>query len=238
MKEETPIIRAENLEISFKTKTHFGSKKQLIKAVDNASFSLGRGESIGIIGRNGAGKSTLLRALAGIIKPNAGRVIHNTDSISLLSLGVGYEPALPAKNNVILNGMLLGISRREMKEKLHEIFEFAELTDFVDMPIKNYSSGMRARLAFSTTAHVRSDVMLIDEILAVGDQKFRQKSEQVMEERISSGDTVVLVSHQGNVIRKLCDRAIWFEHGKVVNDGPAAAIMDEYESESSLAEPT
>ncbi len=223
------VFRVSDLCIDYKQGGPIWRRKELFRAIDHTSFNIYRGDSIGVIGRNGAGKTTLLRALAGIISPTSGTILRSTNSITLLSLGAGYEPSIPARNNVILNGMLLGVSRREMEEKLDAIFNYAELCDFREMPIKHYSSGMKSRLAFATVAHIETDVLLIDEVFAVGDRDFRAKSDETMTNRIKSGQTIILVSHQISTVARLCKRVLWFEHGAIVADGPAKEVIARYE---------
>ena len=203
-------------------------RKPPFRAVDRVSFALRSGEGVGIVGNNGAGKTTLLRVLAGLVLPTAGTIRRFSNSITLLALGAGYEGSIRARDNVILNGMLLGIPRRRMQAKVGEIFEYAGLHGFQGMPIKNYSAGMRSRLAFATAVHVQTDVLLIDEVFAVGDQDFRAKSEQTMTEKIGSGQTFVLVSHSVHTVKRICQRALWFEHGRLIADGPAEEVVDRY----------
>ena len=228
----TTLVEVSAAYVDYKQGGAFWRRDRAFRALQDVSFSIRQGDAIGVIGRNGAGKTTLLRLLAGIILPNAGMVRRATDSITLLSLGAGYEPTLPARDNVILNGMLLGVPRREMEERLDSIFEYAELDEFRRMPMKNYSSGMKSRLAFATALHVQSDVLLIDEVFAVGDANFRAKSDETMTGRIAAGQTVVLVSHQPSTVSRLCKRAIWFEHGRLVEDGPVDEVVERYQKSS------
>ncbi len=223
------IVETNHICVDFKQGGPIWRRSVPFRAIDDASFTIRKGDSIGVIGRNGAGKTTLLKTLAGIILPSSGTIIRFTNSITLLALGAGYEPLLPACDNVILNGMLLGVSKRDMEAKLDAIFDYAELRDFRKMPIKNYSSGMRSRLAFATTVHMETDVLLIDEVFAVGDRDFRAKSDETMTKRIRSGQTVVLVSHQISTIKRLCRRAMWFEQGKLAADGSVDEVVALYE---------
>jgi lipopolysaccharide transport system ATP-binding protein len=200
------------------------------EALKNISFDLYQGDSLGIIGRNGVGKSTLLRCLGGIIRPDRGALKNNGYRTALLSLQLGFDSQLTGRDNAVLSGMLLGFRRREIKAKLEEIISFAELEAFIDQPLYTYSNGMRARLGFSVAFHLEPDILLIDEALAVGDANFRKKSLAVMEEKIRSDRTIVLVSHQSEVIRKLCNRAVWIEHGETQMEGEAGPVVQAYEA--------
>lgn len=199
-----------------------------IWALRDVSLDLYKGETLGVIGRNGAGKSTLLRILAGIIRPDRGEYVNHGYHVTLLSLQVGFLDYLSGRENVMLSGLLLGMGRKEIQSRLGAIIEFAELEDFIDEPIQSYSSGMRARLGFATAFHVDSDVLLIDEVLGVGDAEFVEKSKKVMRERIRSDKTVVLVSHSARVIRSLCDRVVWIEKGATKSFGPAEEVVEAY----------
>lgn len=204
-------------------------------ALRDVTMDLYAGETLGVIGRNGAGKSTLLRLLAGIIRPDRGELINHGFRTTLLSLQVGFVPDLSGRKNIILSGLLLGLSLSEIKEKLASIIEFAELEDFIDEPIRTYSSGMRARLGFSAAFHVDPDVLLIDEVLGVGDAGFVEKSTAVMKERIRSDRTVVLVSHSAASVRSLCDRAVWIDRGTVLLSGGVEEVVGAYEEAVSAA---
>lgn len=167
-----------------------------------------RGETLGIVGRNGAGKSTLLRVIAGIIQPDSGAITNQGATVALLALQAGFDPELPGVDNAIISGMLLGYSRKQVEARLEEIATFSELGEFIDEPVKSYSSGMRARLGFSVAVYLTPDILLLDEVLAVGDKAFRQKAEFEMMKRITSNQTVLLVSHSEGLINRLCDRKI------------------------------
>lgn len=199
-------------------------------ALEDISLSLSKGETLGVIGRNGAGKSTLLRLLAGIIRPDRGKYINNGYQASLLSLQVGFVGHLSGRENIILSGLLLGMNLRGIKEKIDEVIEFAELEEFIDEPIETYSSGMKARLGFSAAFHVDPDILLIDEVLGVGDAEFVEKSKEVMRKRIRSDKTVVLVSHNANVVRALCDRSVWIDKGRSVAEGRTTEVLEKYET--------
>jgi lipopolysaccharide transport system ATP-binding protein len=223
-----PVVEARDATIAYSQGTSLFGRRRTVVAVRSLSFRIEAGDSLGIIGRNGSGKSTLLRAIAGIILPNSGTISVATTSVSLLALGVGFQPTLPAWDNVMMNGMLLGMSRRRMLELAPQIFEFAELQSFRDAPLKTFSSGMRSRLAFATAIHAQPELLLIDEVLSVGDKDFSKKSKQIIEERFRSGQTNVLVTHNTGAIRELCNRALWIEHGELQADGPAGDVVKEY----------
>jgi len=198
-------------------------------AIKDLSLELRRGETLGVIGRNGAGKSTLLRLLAGITRPDIGEYVSYGYQATLLSLQVGFVQHLSGRENVMLSGLLLGLRRREIEARMADIVEFAELEEFIDQPIHTYSSGMRARLGFSTAFYVDPDILLIDEVLGVGDAAFVKKSKEVMRQKISSDTTVVLVSHSASAIRSLCDRAVWIDAGRVRAKGETDEVLTAYE---------
>lgn len=197
-------------------------------ALKNVSFNIKRGESMGIVGLNGSGKSTLLKIIAGVLKPTTGNISVYGSVAPLIELGAGFDFELTAKENIFLNGAILGYSRAEMKEKFDEIMDFAELWDFVDVPIKNFSSGMVARLGFSIATLSKPDVLIADEILGVGDHKFQMKCEKRMEEIMNNGATVILVSHSINSVKTICTQAAWLSKGQLINVGPAESICNEY----------
>lgn len=223
------VVAMRDVSVDYRRSRALWRKEHSFRALDGVTFDIHAGDSIGIIGRNGAGKSTLLRVLAGIVRPSSGTVRSTTESITLLALGAGYEANLSAEANVVVNGMLLGMRKREAEEKLDAIFDFAGLDDFRRQSIKTYSSGMRSRLAFATTVYIQPEVLLIDEVLAVGDRDFKAKSAEVMRNRIRSGQTVVLVSHQTRMVGRLCGRAIWLEQGRLLADGPVQEVVRAYE---------
>jgi lipopolysaccharide transport system ATP-binding protein len=197
-------------------------------ALKDISFDLHHGDSLGIIGRNGVGKSTLLNVLNGVIKPDSGTFTNYGYNTALLSLAIGYDQNVSGRNNAILSGMLMGREHWEMEERMEHIIEFSELGEFIDKPVKNYSTGMKQRLGFAVAMQVKTDVLLIDEILAVGDARFKKKSEKVMHEKILSGDTVVLVSHSPKTIIKLCNKAVWIEEGVVMEYGEPKDVIKHY----------
>lgn len=200
-------------------------------ALKNVSFSISQGETIGLLGRNGAGKTTLMRVLAGIIAPDRGRLETRRGLRSnLLSIGVGSHSTLSGRENAVLNGMMLGASKERMIASLDRIREFSELGSFFDEPIYSYSSGMAARLGFATALEVDPDVMLIDEMLSVGDSSFRHKSAQALKDRLKNGKTAVLVSHDSATITDLCNRVVWIENGVSIAQGEAKTIAETYET--------
>ena len=212
-------------------KTLFSREKTtLYTAVRGVSFDIKKGEIVGICGKNGSGKSTLLRAIAGIFSADRGSIDLNNNSVSLLSIGVGFQKKLSGYDNIYLSGMLLGFSKEQIDSKLNEIIEFSELGDFIYKPVSSYSSGMYSKLAFSITAILETDIMLIDEVLSVGDVAFKEKSYNKMKELISDDDrTVVIVSHSSKTLMELCDRVIWLHEGKVLEDGKPEQVVAHYE---------
>ena len=207
-------------------------KKELLfqefLAVKDVSFQVRAGESWGLIGTNGSGKSTMLKAISGILRPHQGSITVNGSVAPLIELGAGFDPELTARENIFLNGCVLGHTEKFMQEHFDEIVDFAELHDFLDSPIKNYSSGMKARLGFSVATMVRPEILIIDEILAVGDYKFRRKCEQRMNEMLSGGTTLLYVSHNIDEVRRLCNHAIWLDKGVARMQGEANAVCDAY----------
>lgn len=198
-------------------------------AVRDISFELKKGERMGILGSNGAGKSTLLKMIAGVLEPAKGSVLVSGVVAPLLELGAGFDPNYTGKENVFLYGYTLGYSKKFLEQKYDEIIDFAGLRDFEDVPLKNYSSGMRARLGFSIACAVEPDILILDEVLSVGDAAFRQKSEQRIMDMMKNGVTVLFVSHSTAQIRRICNRAMILEKGKMISCGEAGAVCDEYD---------
>lgn len=237
---ENPVEVADirkNLEKAIELKNvavHYNESKSLFKketyqALKDISFDVYKGETLGIIGRNGAGKSTLLRLLAGIIKPDKGEVIHNCKSVSLMALAAGFDPNLNGRQNAVISGMLIGHSKKEMLSKLEEIKDFSELGGFFEKPVKTYSSGMRARLGFATAMSTYPDVLLIDEVLAVGDSNFKAKAESAIKQKIGSDITVIIVSHSEAQLKALCNRLVWIEGGVVIQESDdTQKVLDLY----------
>ncbi len=200
-------------------------------AVKDVSFQVKAGEAWGLIGTNGSGKSTMLKAISGILKPYKGSITVNGSVAPLIELGAGFDNELTARENIFLNGCVLGHSEKFMQEHFQEIVDFAELHDFLDSPLKNFSSGMRARLGFSVATMVKPDILIVDEILAVGDYKFRQKCEKRMKELLAGGTTLLYVSHNINEVLRLCDHAIWIDKGVERMQGDAKTVCDAYMQE-------
>lgn len=205
------------------------TKDEIFEAVKHVSFELNEGEILGIIGKNGSGKSTLLKCIAGVFSPNSGEVDLHEHSVSLMALGVGFKDALSGRENIILSGMLLGFSEAEINEKMEEIVEFAEIGTFIDKPVRTYSSGMHSKLAFAITAMLETDIMLVDEVLSVGDEKFRKKSMAKMKELINDDKrTVVIVSHSIETLKEFCDKVLWIHEGEMKMLGEPEVILKEY----------
>ena len=198
------------------------------KALNNVDFHVKAGQAVGIIGRNGAGKSTLLKVIAGIIKPRAGTVSVRGRIAPLIELGAGFDPELTGRENVYLNGTLLGMSNKSLTEKLPGIIEFSELDDFIDAPLRTYSSGMVARLGFAVATDVDPDILIVDEILGVGDDAFQKKCKKRLDKFRDSGVTVLVVSHDMKQVREMCDEVYWLERGEIVGLGIPEKIVDMY----------
>jgi ABC-type polysaccharide/polyol phosphate transport system ATPase subunit len=197
-------------------------------ALNDLSFSIDQGETVGIIGPNGAGKSTLLKVIARVIRPTQGRVRLRGRVAPLLELGAGFDYEMTGRENVFLNGAVLGFSRRDMAQRLDRIVDFSGIGDFIDAPVRTYSSGMVARLGFAVATDVQPEVLIIDEVLAVGDAEFQQKSAARIRKFRENGSTILVVSHSPTSIKALCNRALWLEHGKIRLMGPVDAIVDQY----------
>ncbi len=232
-------ITVKNLDIMYKEVKSFSIKRGELKkisgakvfhAVKNVSFDVKKGEIIGICGKNGSGKSTLLRAIAGIFSPDHGYINLHNNTVSLLSIGVGFQSSLSGYENIYLSGLLLGYSEEQIQDKIQDIIDFSELGDFIYKPVRSYSSGMYSKLAFSITAILETDIILIDEVLSVGDIHFQEKSYNKMKELISDDSrTVVIVSHSSNTLRNLCDRVIWINDGVLMDDGKPEKVIERYE---------
>ena len=236
------VVRLENVTVRFNIssekidniKEYFVKliKKQLhfreFLALKNINFEVKKGESWGIVGRNGAGKSTLLRLICSIISPDSGSVSVSGTISPMLTLGTGFDADLSAGENIYLEGALLGRSRAFMEEHYKEIVAFSELGDFLDMPIKNYSSGMQARLAFAIATVVKPEILIIDEVLAVGDAAFQRKCKNRINEMIKSSTTLILVSHDNSMVEQVCEKALWLRGGEAVMTGNAKEVCDAY----------
>ena len=204
------------------------SNYQTFWALKDVSFEVNKGEVVGNIGRNGSGKSTLLKIISGLFRPSEGEISVKGRIVPMLELGSGFDPELTGRENVFLNGAILGYTEAFLKEQFDDILEFSELGEFIDMPLKTYSSGMMMRLAFSVATIVQPEILIVDEILAVGDEAFQRKSRAKMLELMGGGTTVLYVSHSLDQIRELCNRVIWLDHGKVVMQGEASEVCDAY----------
>lgn len=205
-----------------------GGDGNVIRALEGVSFNVDAGEVFGIIGKNGSGKSTLLRIMAQITRPTAGRVTIRGRVGYLLELGSGFHPELTGRDNVFLSGTILGMKRAEVAQRMDDIVAFAEMARFLDIPVKKYSSGMYVRLAFSVAVHLDVDVLLVDEVLAVGDYNFQKKCFKKLTDMIAQGKTILFVSHDHERVKQLCDRAMWLDSGNVKDIGEADMVVDRY----------
>ena len=222
-------IKAFSIKQNLLTRTR--QKAHVVEAVKNISFQVEKGEILGIVGKNGSGKSTMLRAIAGIFSPNSGSVDLHGNSVALLAIGVGFQKELSGRENILLSGMLLGFSEEQIRDRMDEIIAFSELGKFIDAPVRTYSSGMHSKLAFSITAILESDIILIDEILSVGDVRFKKKSYAKMQELISDKNrTVLIVSHDTKTLEKLCTNILWINDGEFVKFGDTEEVLAEYEA--------
>ena len=203
-------------------------EKEKVRVLDDISFKVYKGDKLGILGFNGAGKSTLLKILAGIYEPTYGKIEINGKVAPLLELSAGFDKNYTGKNNIYLNGAFLSMEKEFLDEKYDEIVEFSELGEYINYPVKNYSSGMRAKLGFSIATLIEPDILIVDEILSVGDIKFRKKSSKKINELMAEGVTVLLVSHSINQVRKICDKCIWIDNGKIVMEGEVNEVCDAY----------
>lgn len=240
MEDKKYAITVKDLKICYRTIKKFSLRKTLFKpkkakveyyeAVKGVSFNIEQGKIVGIVGKNGSGKSTILRAIAGIFSADSGTIDLHGNTVSLLSIGVGFQPKLTGYENIFLSGMLLGFSEEEIKERVDEIVEFSELGNFIHKPVRTYSSGMHSKLAFSITAILETPIVLIDEVFSVGDIKFKEKSYNKMKELISKEDrTVVIVSHSMNALRELCNEVIWLNDGVIMDQGEPEEVIAKYE---------
>jgi ABC-type polysaccharide/polyol phosphate transport system ATPase subunit len=203
---------------------HFFALKDIVLKVK-------RGECVGIIGKNGAGKSTLLSIMLGTVYPTKGKIKINIRATPLLEIGAGFHPDLTGRENVILNGVLLGLTKKDVLGQMDSIIDFSEIKEFIDIPVRTYSSGMYLRLAFSVAIHTDPRLLVIDEILSVGDESFQKKSQQAMLSLINGGVTTVLVSHNLQIIREICSRVLWLDHGQIVAEGEPEKIIEEYKKQ-------
>lgn len=221
------VLELINVSFRYKKRQSF-FRHSYFTAVNQVSFNVKKGETLGIIGENGCGKSTLLRVLAGIYRADSGEVKRFCNSVSILSLALGFDARLTGRDNALIGGMLLGARKEKVLQSLDEIIAYSELGHFIDEPIKTYSTGMRARLGFSIALKMKAELLLIDEVMAVGDIKFRKKTEQAMVNKINSDQTVVIVSHSLGYVDKLCNRAIWLHEGEVKQIGASDVVINAY----------
>ena len=238
------VIKVENATVRFNkaTENYNGLKEYVIKllkgqlmfqeflALKDINFEVKKGESWGLIGTNGSGKSTLLKLICGILKPYKGKVTVNGKISPLIELGAGFDGELTARENIYLNGAILGYKKSFMDEKFNEIIDFAELYDFIDVPLKNFSSGMSARLGFAIATIVKPEILVVDEVLAVGDQAFQNKCKKRMEDMLSNGTTLLFVSHSAHQVRELCNNVIWIDKGVIRDIGKTQDILPKYEN--------
>lgn len=222
-------VELDSVSLLYRTRLAF-FRHEKFKALDNVSFKVKRGETFGVIGGNGSGKSTLLKVLAGIYAPDTGNIIHHCASSSLLTLGLGFNNELSGRENAIVSAMLNGASRKQAIAAMGDIIEFSELGGNIDKPVKTYSSGMRARLGFSVAMHNQVELLLVDEVLGVGDQDFRQKAEAAMLEKLNSEQTVIFVSHSAQQVKKLCKNSIWLDKGQVKAYGETDVVLKAYQA--------
>lgn len=238
MKQKELAIEAKNVCINYRIMKNVTVRHNLFKkhsheetfeAVKNVSFTVEKGGILGIIGRNGSGKSTLLRAIAGVFSPNSGSIDLKGHTVSLMALGVGFKENLTGRDNIALSGMLLGFSEHQIRDKMQEIVDFAEIGEFIDRPVRTYSSGMHSKLAFAITAMLETDIMLVDEVLSVGDERFKKKSLSKMKELITDKNrTVIIVSHSIDTLKSLCDEVMWIHDGELREMGEPKEVLEHY----------
>ena len=238
-KKKELVLSVRNVMISYRIVKPFSltrmrrkqRKEKKFDAIKDVSFDVFKGEILGIIGKNGSGKSTLLRAIAGIYSPDKGIIDIYGATVSLMAVGVGFMDELSGRDNIYLSAMLMGFTKKQIDEKLNEIISFSGLGDFIDSPVKSYSSGMHSKLAFSISSIMESDIMLVDETLSVGDARFKKKSGKKMKELINDDErTVILVSHSSSTLRELCDRMLWLDDGVIRMNGNTDEVLDAYET--------
>lgn len=241
---KTTALTVEHVCVDYRDISHMSLAKSLkrgevkkigsVRAVDDISFSVNRGEILGIVGRNGSGKTTLLRSIAGIFQPDEGRIDLHGNRASLMAIGIGFNGNNTGRENILKSGMLLGCKLDYVKKHMEEIIEFSELGDFIDRPVRTYSSGMYSKLSFSVTAILDTDIMLVDEVLSVGDEHFRKKSFKKMEELMLSDRTVLIVSHATDTLKKFCDRILWINNGQFTMLGETEEVLERYDESMQL----
>ena len=220
-------MRLEGVSVVFSDAKFFSNVEQ-VTALNDVSLHVGRGDKVGIIGANGAGKSTLVRVMSGVLKPNAGMVDEEGMSSALLSLNAGFDGELSGTRNVVMHGMLMGLTRKEAAARIESVTEMSGLADAMERRVSTYSTGMRARLCFSTAINLEPDILLLDEVFAVGDRDFREKSERIMRERFTEDRAIVLVGHSLANIEHLCERAVWLDHGEIKAQGETKSVIRAY----------
>mgnify|MGYP000681077121 CR=1 FL=1 len=238
----SPIIEIQDISMRFRiSNDRISSLKEFVttalrgklrykefEALKHITFTVNRGETVGIIGRNGSGKSTLLKIISGIMKPTEGKVTVCGNIVPMLELGSGFDMDLSGKENIFLNGAILGYTEEFLQEKYYEIVEFSELGEFINVPIRNYSSGMISRLGFAIATLVEADILIADEVLAVGDARFRKKCEDRMQNLMKEGTTILFVSHSAEQVKKICQKALWLEKGQMKMIGSAVDVTNAY----------
>ncbi|RKI88671.1 ABC transporter ATP-binding protein [Parablautia intestinalis] len=237
-------LEVQHVSIDYRDLTHMSLAKSLrkgevrranvVRAVNNISFSVNQGEILGIVGRNGSGKTTLLRSVAGIFQPDEGVIDTHGNRVSLMAIGIGFNANNTGRENILKSGMLLGCKMSYIKEHMDEIIEFSELGDFIDRPVRTYSSGMYSKLSFAVTAILDTDIMLVDEVLSVGDEKFRKKSFKKMEQLMQSDRTVLIVSHATNTLEQFCNRVLWINDGQFMMIGETDTVLAAYNESMQL----
>lgn len=237
-------LTVDHVSIDYRDISHMSLAKSLrkggvklsnvVRAVNDVSFEVHKGEILGIVGRNGSGKTTLLRSVAGIFQPDEGTIDTHGNRVSLMAIGIGFNGNNTGRENILKSGMLLGCELDYVKQHMDEIIEFSELGDFIDRPVRTYSSGMYSKLSFSVTAILDTDIMLVDEVLSVGDEHFRRKSFKKMEELMRSDRTVLIVSHATNTLEKFCDRVLWINDGEFKMIGPTENVLAAYDESMKL----
>lgn len=237
-------LNVDHVSIDYKNLTHMSlaksfakgevKKADIVRAVNDVSFSVNQGEILGIVGRNGSGKTTLLRSIAGIFQPDEGVIDTKGNRVSLMAIGIGFNGNNTGRENILKSGMLLGCDLKYVKERMDEIIEFSELGDFIDRPVRTYSSGMYSKLSFAVTAILDTDIMLVDEVLSVGDEHFRKKSFKKMEELMLSDRTVLIVSHATDTLKQFCDKVLWINDGRFMMLGPTEEVLAAYDKSMQL----
>ena len=206
----------------------FGAKETIVRSLNNVSFKVNPGERVGLIGHNGAGKSTLLRVLSRVYVPTSGRAVISGSIGSLVDISLGINSEATGRENILLRGVLMGLKRSEVLSRMDEIIEFSELGNFIDVPVRTYSSGMHLRLAFSVSTIIRPEILVMDEWLSVGDDRFNQKAAKRLEEMVEHSQILVIASHSRQLVEQVCNRVLWFEHGKLIADGDPREISSAY----------